>query len=101
MNVWPRDLSLICDSLYPAKGGGGGGREGEGDEEEGSATHINSETVRDSAKCFRRKRCAKDLGIQRNWNYINRIINEKVINRRKLGVARSTLVIDFKCPLSP
>jgi len=41
------------------RGGGRGGVGGGG----GGVTRINSETVRDSAKCFRRKISAKDLGV--------------------------------------
>jgi len=37
---------------------------------------INSKTERDSAKIFRRKRCAKDLGVQWNWNEVNRTTNK-------------------------
>jgi len=44
------------------------------EEEEGEGvTHINFETVTDSAKWIRPRRTAKDSGVQWNWNEINRI----------------------------
>ena len=44
---------------------------------------TNSETARNSAKSFIRRRCAKDLGTQCNRNEVNRTRNKKVINQRK------------------
>jgi len=53
VNDWLTDICLICNFELPG-------------EEEDGVTHINSETVKDSAKCSGRERTAKDLGVQRN-----------------------------------
>ena len=46
---------------------------------------TNFETVRNSAKSFIRKRCAKDLEIQCNWNEVNRTRNKKLLTKESRG----------------